>query len=124
MIRFSMMLFFVAWPGLSWAQGHEDPAALAYEGTVQSIKEDLVVVKTDQGPIEVSLTPVTKFELGMNGTSAARADLKVGLFVMLTATKPESGKLVAQTIMIHGGSEGAGAMAEPPAADAHAGHHM
>lgn len=68
-------------------------------GTVTKISQDSVIVQTTaKVPVEVNLTPDTKFMKG--NASAALKDVRVGDRVVIHAIPSTDGKLMAHTVQI------------------------
>ena len=91
------ILFFLACLSLSaagvWAHGGEEHVI----GTVTQVTANSIVVKTTaKEPVTVSVVPATKFTMGK---MAMKIDgLKVGDRVVIHATEPKEGTLVADTV--------------------------
>ncbi len=71
-------------------------------GKVVSLKGDRLEVGTVAGPVAVTLSPETNYELGTGGEKATKAALKEGQHVMVSGRKLESGAFAASEVMIHG----------------------
>jgi hypothetical protein len=76
-----------------WAHGGEEHVI----GTVTQVTANSIVVKTTaKAPVTVGVVPATKFTMGKMAMKID--DLKVGARVVIHATEPKEGTLVADTV--------------------------
>ena len=84
-------------------------------GTVANVAKDSITVKTAASSlVTVAVVPQTTFTKGK--TSAKLADLNVGDRVVIHATEPTEGKLVADTVQFSTPAKAAPSAAKPQAA--------
>lgn len=80
------------------AKSHKGPMI---EGKLVSIEKDRASLETDKGKVMVTLSPETKFEVGMDGEKGERSQLKEGQYLMVMGHKLESGEFAASEVMMH-----------------------
>ena len=85
------------------AQAHDAKLHKApmLSGVITSLQNDKVSIKTDKGEVLIALMPETKYEAGMDGKKAERANLKVGQELMVMGHKLEDGEFAAAEVIIH-----------------------
>ena len=84
------------------SKSHKGPML---EGKLTSLENDRASLETDKGKVIVTLSPETKFEVGMDGEKGERKLLKEGQYLMVMGHKLESGDFAATEIMIHEAKE-------------------